>query len=215
MNVQVCDVTLHGNLERWNSISFISVISLNMFLRPRAAWFGASSDGVCITEPVATKDSRTNDFSHAAQVQNWQPSTAGHHGSPSQGHSLLHRPALVPWNCGESLPLSGHVLQFPHSAGASTPPMLQLIILDWENKSLRLLKNFLLCIIMGEILMLNFKWGAAADWWFKVVVVFEKVSEMKAEYFPPREDIILLNEAPSEFYIVVNGSAVSISIWCH
>ena len=45
-----------------------------------------------------------------------------------------------------------------------------------------------------------------------MVVVFEKVSEMKAEYFPPREDIILLNEAPSEFYIVVNGSAVSISI---
>lgn len=90
--------------------------------------------------------------------------------------------------------------------------MLQIIILDWENKSLRLLKIFLLCIIMGERLMLNFKWGAAADWWFKVVVVFEKVSEMKAEYFPPREDIILLNEAPSEFYIVVNGSAVSISI---
>lgn len=39
-----------------------------------------------------------------------------------------------------------------------------------------------------------------------------KVSEMKAEYFPPREDIILLNEAPSEFYIVVNGSAVSWSL---
>jgi len=32
---------------------------------------------------------------------------------------------------------------------------------------------------------------------------------MKAEFFPPREDIILVNEAPSEFYIVVNGSAVS------
>lgn len=63
--------------------------------------------------------------------------------------------------------------------------------------------------------MLHFKWAAAADWWFKVVVLFEKVSEMKAEYFPPREDIILLNEAPSEFYIVVNGSAVSISIQCH
>lgn len=32
------------------------------------------------------------------------------------------------------------------------------------------------------------------------------VTEMKAEYFPPREEIILFNEAPSEFYIVVNGS---------
>lgn len=34
---------------------------------------------------------------------------------------------------------------------------------------------------------------------------------MKVEFFPPREDIILLNEAPSEFYIVVNGTAVSSS----
>uniref|UniRef100_A0A7I4BW52 Uncharacterized protein n=1 Tax=Physcomitrium patens TaxID=3218 RepID=A0A7I4BW52_PHYPA len=33
------------------------------------------------------------------------------------------------------------------------------------------------------------------------------VSEMKVEFFPPREEIILVNEAPSEFYIVVNGSA--------
>jgi hypothetical protein len=35
-----------------------------------------------------------------------------------------------------------------------------------------------------------------------------KVTEMKAEFFPPREDIILLNEAPSVFYILVSGSAV-------
>ncbi|CAK9863968.1 unnamed protein product [Sphagnum jensenii] len=33
------------------------------------------------------------------------------------------------------------------------------------------------------------------------------VTEMKAEFFPPREDIILLNEAPSVFYILVSGSA--------
>lgn len=32
---------------------------------------------------------------------------------------------------------------------------------------------------------------------------------MKVEFFPPREDIILVNSAPSEFYIVVNGSVVS------
>jgi CRP-like cAMP-binding protein len=30
---------------------------------------------------------------------------------------------------------------------------------------------------------------------------------MKAEFFPPREDIILFNEAPSVFYILVSGSA--------
>lgn len=39
--------------------------------------------------------------------------------------------------------------------------------------------------------------------------VFE-VSEMKAEYFPPREDVILQNEAPTDFYILVSGSVVRI-----
>jgi hypothetical protein len=34
---------------------------------------------------------------------------------------------------------------------------------------------------------------------------------MKAEFFPPREDIILFNEAPSVFYILVSGSAVRFS----
>ena len=40
----------------------------------------------------------------------------------------------------------------------------------------------------------------------------EKVSEMKAEYFPPREDVILQNEAPTDFYILITGSAVSIPL---
>lgn len=31
---------------------------------------------------------------------------------------------------------------------------------------------------------------------------------MKAEYFPPKEDVVLDNEAPTDFYIIVNGSAV-------
>lgn len=35
-----------------------------------------------------------------------------------------------------------------------------------------------------------------------------KVSEMKAEYFPPREDVILQNEAPTDLYIVVTGIMV-------
>lgn len=39
---------------------------------------------------------------------------------------------------------------------------------------------------------------------------FFKVSEMKAEYFPPKEDIILQNEAPTDFYILVNGAVVNI-----
>ncbi|KAL5228796.1 hypothetical protein ABZP36_017061 [Zizania latifolia] len=38
-------------------------------------------------------------------------------------------------------------------------------------------------------------------------LIFQLVSEMKAEYFPPREDVILQNEAPNDFYILVSGSA--------
>ncbi|KAL0327591.1 UNVERIFIED_CONTAM: Potassium channel AKT1 [Sesamum angustifolium] len=37
-------------------------------------------------------------------------------------------------------------------------------------------------------------------------LLFQLVSEMKAEYFPPREDVILQNEAPTDFYILVNGA---------
>ncbi|XP_022936563.1 potassium channel AKT1-like [Cucurbita moschata] len=38
-------------------------------------------------------------------------------------------------------------------------------------------------------------------------LIFQLVTEMKAEYFPPKEDIILQNEAPTDFYIVVTGTA--------
>lgn len=31
---------------------------------------------------------------------------------------------------------------------------------------------------------------------------------MKGEYFPPREDIILQNEAPTDMYIMVTGAVV-------
>lgn len=34
---------------------------------------------------------------------------------------------------------------------------------------------------------------------------------MKAEYFPPKEDVILLNEAPTDFYVLVSGAVVRIS----
>ncbi|TYH12488.1 hypothetical protein ES288_A06G071100v1 [Gossypium darwinii] len=37
-------------------------------------------------------------------------------------------------------------------------------------------------------------------------LLFQLVSEMKAEYFPPKEDIILQNEAPTDFYILVTGA---------
>ncbi|KAL0337295.1 UNVERIFIED_CONTAM: Potassium channel AKT1 [Sesamum calycinum] len=37
-------------------------------------------------------------------------------------------------------------------------------------------------------------------------LLFQLVSEMKAEYFPPKEDVILQNEAPTDFYILVSGT---------
>ncbi|KAG6470990.1 hypothetical protein ZIOFF_072081 [Zingiber officinale] len=39
-------------------------------------------------------------------------------------------------------------------------------------------------------------------------LLFQLVSEMKAEYYPPREDVMLQNEAPIDFYILVTGTAV-------
>ncbi|TMW84310.1 hypothetical protein EJD97_025446, partial [Solanum chilense] len=42
-------------------------------------------------------------------------------------------------------------------------------------------------------------------------LLFQLVSEMKAEYFPPKEDIILQNEASTDLYILVNGAVDLIS----
>ncbi|XP_042410102.1 potassium channel AKT1-like [Zingiber officinale] len=38
-------------------------------------------------------------------------------------------------------------------------------------------------------------------------MLFQLVSEMKGEYYPPREDVILQNEAPTDFYILATGTA--------
>lgn len=37
-------------------------------------------------------------------------------------------------------------------------------------------------------------------------LIFQLVSEMKDEYFPPKEDVILQNEAPTDLYILVSGA---------
>ncbi|GJU50596.1 reverse transcriptase domain-containing protein [Tanacetum coccineum] len=37
-------------------------------------------------------------------------------------------------------------------------------------------------------------------------LLFQLVSKMKAEYFPPKEDVILQNEAPMDFYVLVTGT---------
>ncbi|CAI0545108.1 unnamed protein product [Linum tenue] len=36
--------------------------------------------------------------------------------------------------------------------------------------------------------------------------LFQLVSEMEAEYFPPREDVILQNESPTDLYVLVSGT---------
>ncbi|XP_028108028.1 potassium channel KAT1-like isoform X2 [Camellia sinensis] len=36
--------------------------------------------------------------------------------------------------------------------------------------------------------------------------LFQSVPEMEAEYFPPKEDVILQNEAPTDLYILVSGA---------
>ncbi|KAM6552127.1 hypothetical protein CsatB_001935 [Cannabis sativa] len=41
--------------------------------------------------------------------------------------------------------------------------------------------------------------------------IFQLVSEMEAEYFPPKEDVILQNEAPTDLYILVSGAVEFIS----
>ncbi|XP_062164885.1 potassium channel KAT3-like [Alnus glutinosa] len=37
-------------------------------------------------------------------------------------------------------------------------------------------------------------------------LIVQLVSEIKAEYFPPKMDIILQNEIPTDFYIIVSGA---------
>ncbi|XVF27335.1 hypothetical protein REPUB_Repub14bG0098500 [Reevesia pubescens] len=41
--------------------------------------------------------------------------------------------------------------------------------------------------------------------------LFQLVSEMDAEYFPPKEEVILQNEAPTDLYILVSGAVNLIS----
>jgi hypothetical protein len=39
-------------------------------------------------------------------------------------------------------------------------------------------------------------------------LIGQLVSDLKAEYFPPKVEIILQNEIPTEFYIIVSGAMV-------
>lgn len=55
--------------------------------------------------------------------------------------------------------------------------------------------------------------GATKKYWIQKIKLLlrAKVAEMQAEYFPPREEVILENETPTDMYILVSGSVVSTS----
>lgn len=59
------------------------------------------------------------------------------------------------------------------------------------------ISNFLFYGLVDQVYLFN---GVSND------TLFQLVSEMRAEYFPPKEDVILQNEAPTDFYILVSGS---------
>lgn len=59
------------------------------------------------------------------------------------------------------------------------------------------ISNFLFYRYVEEVYLFN---GVSND------MLFQLVSEMRAEYFPPKEDVILQNEAPTDFYILVSGA---------
>ncbi|KAK4485849.1 hypothetical protein RD792_008496 [Penstemon davidsonii] len=75
--------------------------------------------------------------------------------------------------------------------------------LDALPKAIRSsISHFLFYSLVDKVYLFN---GVSND------LLFQLVSEMKPEYFPPREDIILQNEAPTDFYILVNGAVDLIS----
>ncbi|XP_061345225.1 potassium channel AKT1 [Gastrolobium bilobum] len=70
--------------------------------------------------------------------------------------------------------------------------------LDSLPKAIRSsISHHLFYSLMDKVYLFN---GVSND------LLFQLVSEMKAEYFPPREDVILQNEAPTDFYILVTGA---------
>lgn len=42
-----------------------------------------------------------------------------------------------------------------------------------------------------------------------------QVTEMQAEYFAPKEDIILQNDNPSDLYLLVSGAVVCRILWIY
>lgn len=81
---------------------------------------------------------------------------------------------------------------------ADSEGLQQQEILDVLPKAIRSsISNFLFYSLVNEVYLFR---GISND------LLFQLVSEMKPEYFPPKEDVILQNEAPTDLYILVTGS---------
>ncbi|XP_043690365.1 potassium channel AKT1-like isoform X2 [Telopea speciosissima] len=81
---------------------------------------------------------------------------------------------------------------------ADSEGLQQQEILDTLPKAIRSsISHFLFYSLVDKVYLFH---GVSND------LLFQLVSEMKAEYFPPREDVILQNEAPTDFYILVTGA---------
>ncbi|KAK4490946.1 hypothetical protein RD792_001667 [Penstemon davidsonii] len=75
--------------------------------------------------------------------------------------------------------------------------------LDALPKAIRSsISHYLFYSLVDKVYLFN---GVSND------LLFQLVSEMRPEYFPPREDIILQNEAPTDLYVLVNGAVDLIS----
>lgn len=71
-------------------------------------------------------------------------------------------------------------------------------ILDSLPKAIRSsISHYLFYSLVDEVYLFR---GVSND------LLFQLVSEMKAEFYSTNEDVILQNEAPSDFYVIVSGS---------
>ncbi|GAB2300371.1 RAC-alpha serine/threonine-protein kinase [Dionaea muscipula] len=81
---------------------------------------------------------------------------------------------------------------------ADSQGLQQQEILDSLPKAIRSsISHYLFYSLLDQVYLFH---GASTD------LLFQLVSETKAEFYSPNEDVMLQNETPSDFYIVVSGA---------
>ncbi|GFS37452.1 K+ transporter 1 [Actinidia rufa] len=110
-------------------------------------------------------------------------------------HQILRRETVCPLACKIRC-LHTCLLKFR----TNSEGLQQKETLDSLPKAIRSsISHFLFYSLVDKVYLFR---GVSND------LLFQLVSEMKAEYFPPKEDVILQNEAPTDFYILVTGAVV-------